>query len=67
MGEICKVRINDTIKLIEEGTSFEEIAKESTRILFNVIRKKSMHTHKFFEGELVVRESTNKIEKNSAD
>ena len=28
MGEICKVRINDTIKLIEEGTSFEEIAKE---------------------------------------
>lgn len=28
MGEICKVKINDTIKMIEEGTSFEEIAKE---------------------------------------
>ncbi len=45
----------------------EAIAKEATRILFNVIRNKSMPSHKFFEGELVVRESTGKKRKNSAD
>lgn len=43
----------------------EEIAKEATRILFNVIGKKTKHTHKFFEGELLVRESTQR--KDSAD
>ncbi|MDE6313841.1 MAG: LacI family transcriptional regulator [Lachnospiraceae bacterium] len=42
----------------------EEIAKEAAKILFHVIKKKTIHTHKFFEGELVVRESTN--EKDSA-
>lgn len=45
----------------------EAIAKEATRILFNVIRNKSMHTHKFFEGELTIRESTGNTGKNSAD
>lgn len=43
----------------------EEIAKEATKILFNVIKKKTIHTHKFFEGELIVRESTKG--RNSAD
>lgn len=42
----------------------ESIAKEATGILLNVIRKKTTHIHKFFEGELIVRESTSK---NSAD
>lgn len=56
---------NPSITTIKQP--IEEIAKESTRILFNVIRNKSMHTHKFFEGELVVRESTNKSKENSAD
>lgn len=37
----------------------EEIAKEAVKILFHVIKKKAIHTHKFFEGELVIRESTN--------
>lgn len=36
----------------------EEMAREAIKILFNVIRKKTIHTHKFFEGELLVREST---------
>lgn len=36
----------------------EEIAKETTRILFQVIRKKTKHTHKYFDGELMIREST---------
>lgn len=36
----------------------EEIAKEATRILFQVIRKKTKHTHKYFDGELMIREST---------
>lgn len=45
----------------------EAIAKEATQILFNVIRDKSMHTRKFFEGELAVRESTENNKENSAD
>ncbi len=45
----------------------ETIAKEATRILFNVIGNKSMHTRKFFEGELILGESTRNNRKNSAD
>lgn len=36
----------------------EEIAREATSILFNVIRKKTKHVHKYFDGELIIREST---------
>ncbi len=36
----------------------EKIAKEATRMLFQVIRKKAKHTHIYFDGELIVREST---------
>lgn len=45
----------------------EAIAKEAAKILFNVIRNKSKHTHKFFEGQLTIRESTGNNRKNSAD
>lgn len=36
----------------------EEMAKETTKILFDVIAQQAGHQHKIFDGELVVREST---------
>ncbi len=38
-----------------------EMAKETTVILFDYIRKKKEHQHKVFEGELVIRESVRSI------
>ncbi|WP_296645529.1 substrate-binding domain-containing protein [Romboutsia sp. 13368] len=39
----------------------EEMAKETTRILFDLINKKSKNQHKVFEGELLIRQSSSKI------
>ena len=39
----------------------EEMAKETIRILFDLINKKGKHKHKVFEGELLVRQSSSKI------
>ena len=36
----------------------EEMARETTKILFDVIAKRADHQHRVFEGELVIREST---------
>lgn len=41
----------------------EEIAKETTNILFDLINKKTKNKHKIFDGELVERDSVSKIEK----
>ena len=41
----------------------EEMAKETIRILFDLINKKGKHKHKVFEGELIVRQSSSKINK----
>ena len=40
----------------------EEMAKETTRILFDLINKKSKHQHKVFQGQLLIRKSTSNIE-----
>lgn len=40
-----------------------DMAKETTSILFDYIAKKKDHQHKVFEGELLIRESTRKLEK----
>lgn len=39
----------------------DKMAKETTKILFDIIAKKEQHQHKVFEGELLVRESTRDI------
>lgn len=39
----------------------EEMAKETTKILFDLISKKSKNKHKVFEGELIVRDSTSRL------
>jgi LacI family transcriptional regulator len=36
----------------------DEIAKETIRILFQMIDKKVAHDHRIFPAELIVREST---------
>lgn len=36
----------------------EEIAKETIKILFDLIQNKTVQTHKIFPAELVVRDST---------
>lgn len=36
----------------------DSLARETTRILFDIIEKKAKHQHCVFDGELVVREST---------
>lgn len=36
----------------------DSIARETTRILFNIIADKAKHQHCVFDGELVIREST---------
>ncbi|MDB8806291.1 MULTISPECIES: LacI family DNA-binding transcriptional regulator [unclassified Romboutsia] len=41
----------------------EEMAKETTKILFDLINKKSKNQHKIFEGKLLVRQSTSKLDK----
>lgn len=40
----------------------ESMARETCRILFNIISNKAKHQHYVFDGELVVRESTRVIE-----
>ncbi|MBA9084475.1 LacI family transcriptional regulator [Fontibacillus solani] len=40
----------------------EDIAEETIKILFDLIHKKTTHIHKVFPAELVVRESTMRIE-----
>lgn len=39
----------------------EEMAKDTTRLLFDIIAKKAKHQHITYEAELLVRESTAKI------
>ena len=39
----------------------EEMAKDTTRLLFDIIAKKTKHQHITYEAELLVRESTAKI------
>lgn len=39
----------------------EEMAKDTTRLLFDIISKKTKHQHITYEAELLVRESTAKI------
>ncbi|MGL6106683.1 LacI family DNA-binding transcriptional regulator [Romboutsia sp.] len=41
----------------------EEMAKETTKILFDLINKKTKNQHKVFEGELVIRQSVYKLNK----
>ena len=41
----------------------EEMARETTKILFDLINKKTQNQHKVFEGELIVRESTSQLSK----
>ena len=41
----------------------EEMAEETIKILFDLINKKGKHKHKVFEGELIVRQSSSKINK----
>ncbi len=40
----------------------EEMAKETTKILFDLINKKTKNQHKVFEGELIIRESISRLE-----
>ena len=39
----------------------EEMARETTKILFGLINKESKNQHKVFEGELLKRSSTSKL------
>lgn len=39
----------------------EEMAKDTTRLLFDIIAKKTRHQHITYEAELLIRESTAKI------
>lgn len=39
----------------------EEMAKDTTRLLFDIIAKKTKHQHITYEAELLIRESTAKI------
>lgn len=39
----------------------EEMAKETTRLLFDIISKKTKHQHVTYEAELLIRESTAEI------
>lgn len=41
----------------------EAMAKETTKILFDLINKKTKNQHKVFEGELMVRQSISKLKK----
>ena len=41
----------------------EEMVRETTKILFDLINKKTKNQHRVFEGELIVRESTSKLRK----
>lgn len=52
---------NPTITTIRQPV--EEMAKETTKILFDLINKKSKNQHKIFEGELLVRQSSSKLNK----
>ena len=39
----------------------EEMARETTKILFDLINKKAKNQHKVFEAELIIRESTSEL------
>ena len=39
----------------------KEIAKDSSKLLFDLMSGKKENQHKVYEGELIVRESTKKI------
>lgn len=39
----------------------EEMAKDTTRLLFDIIAKKAKHQHTTYEAELLIRESTARI------
>lgn len=41
----------------------EEMAKETTKILFDLINDKTKNKHKVFEGELILRESVSRLDK----
>lgn len=41
----------------------EDMARETTKILFDLINNKTKNQHKVFKGELIVRESTSKLSK----
>lgn len=41
----------------------EEMAKETTKILFDLIENQTDNQHKVFEGELIVRQSISKLDK----
>jgi len=40
---------------------FEDMARETINVLFNVIKKKSDHEHKLFEAKLIVGQSTKEL------
>ena len=40
--------------------SVKEIAKDSSKLLFDLMSGKKENQHKVYEGELIVRESTKK-------
>lgn len=42
----------------------EKIARETTKLLFNIISKRTTHQHVSFEAELLVKESTGRIGRN---
>lgn len=42
----------------------EELARESIRILFEMIKNKDLHVHKIFKANLLIGESTGKPKKN---
>ncbi|GIP59672.1 LacI family DNA-binding transcriptional regulator [Paenibacillus sp. FSL W8-0186] len=50
---------NPSITTIKQPT--EEIAQETIKILFDLIDKKITHAHKTFPGELVIRNSTKRL------
>ena len=41
----------------------DDMARETTKILFDLINNKTKNQHKVFKGELIVRESTSKLSK----
>ena len=52
---------NPSISTIRQPV--EDMAKETSRILFDLIEHNAENRHKLFEGELVVRESVARLNK----
>jgi len=47
---------NPSISTVKQPV--DDIAKDSIKLLFDIIAKKQEHQHKVYESELLVREST---------